>query len=85
MGARTIAVRHAVVQAGTKGLIHVASQHDSGSWVARCGRQVRGRDIAVHEGLAGVLHAETHEDAMCPDCLSLALAVSAAIDFATAR
>ncbi len=85
MGARTVAVRHAVVQAGTKGLIHVASQHDSGSWVARCGRQVRGRDIAVHEGLAGVLHAETHEDELCPDCRALAEAVSAAIEWAVAR
>lgn len=85
MGARTVAVRHAVVQAGTKGLIHVASQQDTGTWVARCGRQVRGRDIDVHEGLAGILHAEKHEDEMCPDCLNLALAVARAIDFAVAR
>jgi hypothetical protein len=85
MAARTVAVRHAVVQAGERGLIHIASQQDTGTWVARCGRQVRGRTIDVHEGLAGILHAEKHEDAMCPDCLGLALAVAAAIDFATAR
>lgn len=85
MTARTVAVRHAVVQAGSRGLIHIASQHESGAWVARCGRQVRGRDIAAHEGAEGVAYAELHEDELCPDCRDLALAVAVAIDWAVAR
>lgn len=80
-----VAVRHAVVQAGEKGLLHIASQRDSGTWVARCGRQVRGRDIRAHEGRAGVAHALDHEDSLCTDCADLALAVAAAVDWAAGQ
>lgn len=84
MSAPTIAVRTALAQAGEKGAAHIANQQDTGTWIAVCGRQVRGRDIRTWTGLAAVLHAETHEDVMCPDCADLADRVGRALDAAEA-
>lgn len=80
MTARTVAVRRALVQAGERGLLHVASQQNTGTWIAVCGRQVRGRDVRVWDGAAAPAHAEAHPEAMCPDCADLALAVAAAVE-----
>lgn len=85
MSAPTVAVRHAIVQAGEKGLLHIGSQRDTGTWVARCGRQVRGRDIRAREGRAGVAYAVEHAEQMCPDCADLAEAVAVAVDWAAGR
>lgn len=80
MSARTAAVRSALVQAGEKGLLHAATQQNTGTWLGRCGRQVRGRDIRVWDGLAGQLHAETHEEELCPDCADLFRLIDEAIE-----
>lgn len=74
MSARTVAIRLAVAQAGARGLAHVAAQQDSGSWISRCGRQVRGRDIRTVEGTAAGAHADMLGERLCPDCRDLALA-----------
>jgi hypothetical protein len=79
VSARTVAVRRALVQAGEKGALHLGSQQNTGTWLGFCGRQVRGREIRVWEGVAAVLHGETHEDDFCPDCAGIALAVAEAV------
>ncbi len=80
MSAQTVAVRVALAQAGDKGLAHIASQANTGTWLGRCGRQVRGRDIRTRTGAEAVVWAETHEGELCPDCTDLALAVGAALE-----
>lgn len=73
MSAPTFAVRTALAQAGERGLAHIASQANTGTWLGRCGRQVRGREIRTRVGLAAILFAEAHaNDLMCPDCRALA-------------
>jgi hypothetical protein len=49
-----------------------------------CGRQVRGRDIRVWDGVSAQLHAETHEDDFCPDCADIVRAISEALEEAHA-
>jgi hypothetical protein len=82
MGAPTVAVRRALVQAGDKGALHVGAQQNTGTWLGICGRQVRGRDIRVWEGISAQLHGETHEEDFCPDCADVVLAISAALEAA---
>lgn len=81
MSAPTVGVRAALVQAGDKGLAHLAVQSNTGTWLGRCGRQVRGRDIRERTGLDAILWAEAHEhDGLCPDCADLAALVGQALD-----
>ncbi len=76
MTARTVAVLRALAQAGEKGLAHIAAQQDTGTWLATCGRQVRGRDIRTDAGPAAGEHAEHLGAGFCPDCADLALTVA---------
>jgi hypothetical protein len=86
MSARTYAIRSALVQAGDRGLAHLASQQNTGTWIARCGRQVRGQNIHERVGLEAELFAEAHEhDLMCPDCADLAAEVGRLLLAAEAR
>jgi hypothetical protein len=86
MSAPTVSVRYGIAQAGEKGLGHIASQRNTGTWIGRCGRQVRGQEIRVREGLAGILWAEAHEGTLlCPDCADLAALVGAALEAAEGR
>lgn len=76
MSASTVAVRRAIAQAGEKGLAHLAAQQNTGTWISRCGRQVRGQDIRVDAGPAAGAHAEHLGDRFCADCRRDAIAVA---------
>jgi hypothetical protein len=77
--ARTAAIRRALAQAGDKGLVHAASQQNTGTWLAMCGRQVRGRDIRTWEGEHAVQLGETQPDAFCPDCIDILELIGTAV------
>lgn len=89
MSAPTVAVRQALAQAGEKGLVHLAAQQNTGTWLGRCGRQIRGRDIRIREGREAVrlgYEVERAEQegraapvALCPDCAEFAAAVGQAV------
>jgi ParB family chromosome partitioning protein len=76
MSAPTVAVRRALAQAGDKGLAHLAAQQNTGTWISRCGRQVRGQDIRIDAGPAAGAHAEHLGDRFCTDCRTDAIAVA---------
>ena len=79
MSARTVAVRRALAQAGTKGLAHLATQQNTGTWISRCGRQVRGQDIRSWDGEAAGAQAEALGAGFCDQCRSEAIAVAGSV------
>jgi hypothetical protein len=93
MGAPTTGVRQALAQAGDKGLLHLAVQANTGTWLGRCGRQVRGRDIRIYTGADAVriaydveraeLEGRTPAVDFCPDCADLAAQIGRAIEEAS--
>lgn len=79
MTARTVTVRRALAQAGTQGLAHLAAQQDTGTWISRCGRQIRGREIRAWDNDTAPAQAETLGTALCDDCRAEAIAVAGSL------
>jgi hypothetical protein len=79
MSARTVAVRRALAQAGEKGLAHLAAQQNTGTWISRCGRQIRGQDIHAWEGEAAGAQAEILGARFCDACRAEAIAAAGTV------
>ena len=79
MSARTVAVLRALAQAGEKGLAHLATQQNTGTWISRCGRQIRGQDIRSWGGDAAGAQAEALGERFCAACRAEAVAVGGSI------
>lgn len=68
MTARTVTEYRALVQAGTKGLAHLAARRNTGTWVSRCGRQIRSQEIREWQGEDAGVQAVALGDAFCEEC-----------------
>lgn len=78
MTARTITEYRALAKT-TKCLAHLAARRNTGTWVSRCGRQIRGQQILEWQGEAAGVQAVTLGDDFCEECRAEAIRTAGTI------